>query len=229
MVELDRMRMRAYYERMEREGGFVSFCRMWLPEDIAGARVLDVGCRRGKGVYQISEHVGANGFVLGVDWSEPFLERARAGEAAALARGGLSASNMAFRFGWPEDLRVAEVADGSFDIAIANSVMNVAFDRQCAYAEIARALVPGGLFYYAAVVADGSPDENCNAPASTATWWPRRCRKNSSLQSCAQPASLRATSSSAWSASTAHVRRALSSWRRARCAHNAPCLGRACL
>lgn len=160
MVELDRMRMRAYYERMEREGGFVSFCRMWLPEDMAFARVLDVGCRRGKGVYQISEHVGANGFVLGVDWSEPFLERARAGEAAALARGGLSASNMAFRFGWPEDLRVAEVADGSFDIAIANSVMNVAFNRQSAYAEIARALVPGGLFYYAAVVADGSPDEN---------------------------------------------------------------------
>ena len=62
MVELDRMRMRAYYERMEREGGFVSFCRMWLPEDIAGARVLDVGCRRGKGTALCSVWTGANHF-----------------------------------------------------------------------------------------------------------------------------------------------------------------------
>ena len=82
MVELDRMRMRAYYERMEREGGFVSFCRMWLPEDIAGARVLDVGCRRGKGVYQICARRG--------------LERT-VSRACACGRGGGACTRWAFR------------------------------------------------------------------------------------------------------------------------------------
>ncbi len=159
--------LREHYARMEREGGYASRCRMWLPENLAGKRVIDVGCRRGKGVYEISERVGAAGFVLGVDWSAAFLDAARAGERHALDKSGLTASNMAFVLGYPEEVdQVAGLA--AFDVAIANSVLNLAFDRTAAYAALARTLRPGGLFQYAAVVAEDEPGEQERAEACAA-------------------------------------------------------------
>lgn len=160
--------LREHYARMEREGGYASRCRMWLPDDLAGKRVVDVGCRRGKGVYEISERVGAAGFVLGVDWSAAFLDAARAGERHALDKSGLAVSNMAFVLGYPEE--VDQVAgSGTFDVAIANSVLNLAFDRTAAYAALARTLLPGGLFQYAAVVAEDEPGEQERAEACAAS------------------------------------------------------------
>lgn len=167
MGAVDAVGLREHYADMEREGGYVSTCRMWLPDELAGARVVDVGCRRGKGVYEISERVGAAGFVLGVDWSAAFLEAARAGERHALDKSGLAVSNMAFARGYPEE--VDQVAGaGSFDVAIANSVLNLAHDRMAAYAALARTLRPGGLFQYAAVVAEEEPGERALAEACAA-------------------------------------------------------------
>ena len=164
MGAVDAAGLREHYADMEREGGYVSTCRMWLPDELAGARVVDVGCRRGKGVYEISERVGAAGFVLGVDWSAAFLEAAQAGERHALDKSGLAASNMAFALGYPEEVdRVAGL--GTFDVAIANSVLNLAYDRMAAYAALARTLRPGGLFHYAAVVAEEEPGERALAEA----------------------------------------------------------------
>ncbi|HIT51682.1 MAG TPA: class I SAM-dependent methyltransferase [Candidatus Aveggerthella excrementigallinarum] len=164
MDGVDVTELREHYASMEREDGYASRCRMWLPDDLAGKRVIDVGCRRGKGVYEISERVGAAGFVLGVDWSAAFLEAAQAGERHALDKSGLAASNMAFALGYPEEVdRVAGA--GSFDVAIANSVLNLAYDRTAAYAALARTLRPGGLFQYAAVVAEEEPGERALAEA----------------------------------------------------------------
>jgi SAM-dependent methyltransferase len=50
-----------------------------------GARVLDVGCGCGQTLLELAEIVGPRGHVLGVDISEPMLERARqrvAGQAS---------------------------------------------------------------------------------------------------------------------------------------------------
>lgn len=167
MDGVDAAKLHEYYARMEREGGYVSRCRMWLPDDLAGKRVIDVGCRRGKGVYEISERVGAAGFVLGVDWSAAFLDAARAGERHALDESGFAESNMAFVLGYPEEVDQV-VCAGSFDVAIANSVLNLAFDRTAAYAALARTLRPGGLFQYAAVVAEDEPGEQERAEACAA-------------------------------------------------------------
>lgn len=167
MDGVDVTELREHYASMEREDGYASRCRMWLPDDLAGKRVIDVGCRRGKGVYEISERVGAAGFVLGVDWSAVFLDAARAGERHALDKSGLAESNMAFALGYPEE--IDQVADtGSFDVAIANSVLNLAYDRTAAYAALARTLRPGGLFHYAAVVAEEEPSERALAEACAA-------------------------------------------------------------
>ena len=102
--------LQRHYENLACEGGFEARCHMELPErSLVGARVVNVGCRRGKGTYKLSEQVGESGFVIGADWSEEFVEAARAGAPKALDRSGLSRCNMAFRVGFPEDLAAAGI------------------------------------------------------------------------------------------------------------------------
>ncbi len=135
-----------HYAALPREGGFASRCAMALGGvDWAGKHVLDVGCRRGKGAYKLSERVGADGLVVGVDWSPMFVEAAREGVAAALARSGLTASNLEFRQGYPEDLAAAGIADGSQDVVYLNNGFAHFADPAQALRECFRALAPGGL------------------------------------------------------------------------------------
>lgn len=69
--------LQRHYENLACEGGFEARCHMELPErSLVGARVVNVGCRRGKGTYKLSEQVGESGFVIGADWSEEFVEAA---------------------------------------------------------------------------------------------------------------------------------------------------------
>ena len=150
-----------HYAALPREGGFASRCAMALGGvDWAGKHVLDVGCRRGKGAYKLSERVGADGLVVGVDWSPMFVEAAREGVAAALARSGLTASNLEFRQGYPEDLAAAGIADGSQDVVYLNNGFAHFADPAQALRECFRALAPGGLLVLEVVTttADGFPD-----------------------------------------------------------------------
>ena len=76
--------LQQYYAELACDGGFEARCHMELPErSLVGARIVNVGCRRGKGTYKLSEQVGEGGFVVGVDWNEAFVEAARAGAAAS--------------------------------------------------------------------------------------------------------------------------------------------------
>lgn len=135
-----------HYAALPREGGFASRCAMALGGvDWAGKRVLDVGCRRGKGAYKLSECVGSAGLVIGVDWNPAFVEAAREGTAAALARSGLTASNLEFRQGCPEDLAAAGIADDSQDVVYLNNGFSHFADPTQALRECFRVLAPGGL------------------------------------------------------------------------------------
>lgn len=136
--------MRGYYEALSRDGGLSARCDLPLPDGLVGKRVLDVGCRAGKGVCKIADAVGSSGFVLGVDPSPVFVERAR--ETCTMP-------HVAFACAPFEDLYAAGVEDASFDVVIVNSVLNLAWDRSLALAEIARALVPGGFLWHSGLFA----------------------------------------------------------------------------
>ena len=83
---------------------------MELPErSLVGARIVNVGCRRGKGTYKLSEQVGEGGFVVGVDWNEVLWKRPGRACPGALERSRLSRCNMAFRCGFPRDLVAAGI------------------------------------------------------------------------------------------------------------------------
>ena len=149
MDELELRHAEAHYAEMPRDG-YSGRCEMLLPEDLRGMRVLDLGCRNGKGACKLADRVGPDGFVLGVDPSAACVARAEATAAAARAEGVAWAGRLAFARGCFEGLRAAGVEDASF----VNSVLNLAWDLEEALRETARALAPGGFLYHAGVFAD---------------------------------------------------------------------------
>ena len=60
MDELELRHAEAHYAEMPRDG-YSGRCEMLLPEDLRGMRVLDLGCRNGKGAYKLADRVGPDG------------------------------------------------------------------------------------------------------------------------------------------------------------------------
>ncbi|MDO4182400.1 MAG: class I SAM-dependent methyltransferase [Coriobacteriia bacterium] len=146
--------LREYYAGKQFEFGWASLCWMNLPDNLEGLKVLDIGCRRGKGVFKLSDRVGARGRAVGVDWCEDYIREAQERCTRAWQHTGLPENNMAFAVGYPEDLAAAGMADASVDVVYINSVINLTYDPAASLAECARVLKPGGLLVVEAVTAN---------------------------------------------------------------------------
>ena len=155
----------AYYSKKIFEFNFASMCKMSVPMGLTGQRVLDIGCRRGKGVFKLSSRVGNAGHVIGIDWSEEFIAEAQQRSERAWRESGLSHNNMEFHVAYPEDLARIGVTADSLDLVFVNSVINLAYDYARAFAEMFRALKPGGLLICETVLANVERDENVMAAA----------------------------------------------------------------
>ncbi|MBT1538999.1 methyltransferase domain-containing protein [Ralstonia solanacearum] len=96
-------------------------------------RVLDVGCGAGASSRALAARVGAGGQVLGVDISEPLIDRAR-----TLARQDTPALFQV------ADASSAELPQGAFDILFSRFGVMFFDDPTAAFAHMRRALRPGG-------------------------------------------------------------------------------------
>jgi arsenite methyltransferase len=105
-----------------------------------GERVLDVGSGGGFDTFVAADQVRPEGRVIGVDMTEEMLRR------AAQAASDLGLDHVEIREGYAEDL---PVEDGWADTVISNGVINLCPDKQAAFAEIFRALRPGGWLQFA--------------------------------------------------------------------------------
>lgn len=113
-----------------------------------GMRVMDIGCGTGASALLAAEKVGPQGQITGIDISEQFLDRAR--ERKARARLG----NLTFNFA---DAQVTEFEAGRYDAMISRFGVMFFSDPIAAFANLSRALKPGGLMTFAAW---GSLSEN---------------------------------------------------------------------
>ena len=120
--------LKAHYAQLPESGGLDSRCEMFVPGGLNDQMALDLACRRGKGVYKLSDHVGPAGRVIGVDWRESFIERAREGEERAAQRNGLVASNMEFVVAYPELIDQIGIEEGTLDYVYVNSALNLFYD-----------------------------------------------------------------------------------------------------
>ena len=146
--------LQAYYSALPEVSGFDAVCKMQLPKELPYKTAIDLGCRRGKGVYKMAELVGPKGKAIGIEWRADMLACAREGEAHALQKCGFETSNMVFCEAYPENL--CDVIDEACaDFAYVNSVLNLLYDPTRALAQLHRVLKPGGLLVCDTVLASG--------------------------------------------------------------------------
>lgn len=100
----------------------------------AADRVLDIGCGTGE-TTRLAARMAARGSVLGVDISEPMLRRARELSSAE----GLG--NVAYERG---DAQIFPFEAQAYDVAISRNGVMFFGDAVAAFANIRRALRPGG-------------------------------------------------------------------------------------
>lgn len=108
-----------------------------------GAVVLDLGCGAGLDSLIAAQRVGPQGRVIGVDFSDAMLARAR--QAAA----ELGARNVEF---YQADAEKLPIEDGLIDVALANGIFNLNPEREAIFDELARAVRQGGAVYAAELI-----------------------------------------------------------------------------
>ncbi len=128
-----------------------------IPES---ATVLDLGCGAGLDSLIAAKRVGPTGRIIGIDFSESMLTRAR----QAAAEAGLN--NLEFHQTDAEELFLE---DAAIDVALVNGIFNLNPARDLIFRELARVVRPGGAVYGAEIILRQSlpPEEQ----ASETNWF----------------------------------------------------------
>jgi ubiquinone/menaquinone biosynthesis C-methylase UbiE len=121
-----------------------------------GDTIVDLGSGAGNDCFVARAEVGESGKVIGIDFSESMLEKAKAN---ATKRGY---TNVEFRQGDIEDMPIEE---NSVDVVISNCVLNLLPSKEKIFHEIFRVLKPNGHFCISDVVTIGSIPENLQQAA----------------------------------------------------------------
>ena len=111
---------------------------------------MDVGSGAGIDSLIAARMVGPDGRVVGIDMTEPMLEK------ATDARNESGLDNVEFRKGYGEEL---PVPDGWADVVISNGVFNLMPDKLAALREMARVLKPRGRLQLADILVNKPVNE----------------------------------------------------------------------
>ena len=127
-------------------------CGSPIPNLLEGKKILDLGCGTGKDVYTISQLIGEEGKVIGVDMTEQQLSVAKKHQIYHQKEFKLKKSNVEFHQGFIEDLSF--LADESIDIVVSNCVINLSDNKEKLFKEIFRVLKKGGELCFADIFAE---------------------------------------------------------------------------
>lgn len=129
-------------------------CGLTIPDCLEGLRVLDLGSGAGRDCYLLSQLVGAEGSVLGIDMTAEQLAVARRHLDWHRERFGYGQNNVEFREGDIQNLEAVGLGDADFDLIVSNCVVNLAADKRAVLSEAHRVLREGGEFYFSDVYCD---------------------------------------------------------------------------
>lgn len=115
-----------------------------------GDTVIDLGSGAGNDCFVARSQTGETGKVIGIDFSGPMLEKARANAEK------LKFNNVEFRYG---DIEKIPVSANVADVVVSNCVLNLVPNKRNVIAEIFRVLKPNGHFSISDIVLIGQlPD-----------------------------------------------------------------------
>ena len=111
-----------------------------------GNIVIDLGSGAGNDCFVARKLAGEKGKIIGIDFTEPMIERARQNADK------LGLTNVEFRFG---DIENLPVTSNYADVVISNCVLNLVPNKHKVFSEIYRVLKPDGHFSISDIVLEG--------------------------------------------------------------------------
>ncbi len=129
-------------------------CGFICPYLLRGLRVLDLGCGAGRDVYVLSQLVGEEGEVVGVDMTDEQLVTGREYLEWHREKFGYQKSNVKFLQGYIEKLDELDLEPGSFDLIVSNCVVNLSPNKEAVFRGAYRLLKPGGEMYFSDMYCD---------------------------------------------------------------------------
>lgn len=158
-TDLSVLVLERHYASFRTTAGHRAVCRLLLPEasEVEGKRVLDLDCRKGKGILGLCDRAGEKGHVIGIDASAANLVAAAKYATKRHWAGEDWPRYLQFIQGYKEDLTAAGIASESMDIAFVNSSLNVSYDLEKSLEEIHRVLVGNGGFLHVMGIFSCSP------------------------------------------------------------------------
>src|SRR6266513_2904373 len=125
-----------------------------LPTEFArikeGDTVIDLGSGAGNDAFIARKIVGEKGKVIGIDFTEPMIAKARTNTEK------LGFNNVEFRLGDIEDM---PVTSNKADVIVSNCVLNLVPNKHKVFSEVYRIMKPGGHFSISDIVLEGELPE----------------------------------------------------------------------
>ena len=125
-------------------------CGLVMPDCLENTKILDLGCGSGRDVYLLSQFVGENGKVIGVDMTDNQLGIAQNKLKYHMDKFGYSNSNVEFKKGNIEELDTLGI-ENDLDIVVSNCVVNLCKDKEKVLKNVFNLLKTGGEFYFSDV------------------------------------------------------------------------------